>query len=389
MSVMPLSSPDWSRLAQWSWQACTSNITWLFFKRTENGSMFDRVPPELRLQIWEHVLAFAEDERPPHFHLYDKVYDSCMYRAQSKECAQKRREAYGHTALLRTCRVIYNEALPMLYKNTHFELVLFAGKARWKYDLMWDTAPLFNQHEHDLVLRNNLGELARCPQLKRIRHATVVVQPGESPDVKAYKKRIEDFLAAVAYGGGLKTFSIKFNFPTRIDRANEGIEFVKGFRDFVASLHKRTALSLMPCSTWHEHRTAVGELAAASNTTDVSTRPWQQTQDMEECLRRGTVDAFTFHAINHPPPRWLQAPFWNTTWGNRCLGVLLGVFVGIPLMVVPWTLSLPMGMHCVAVYQRGQRWRWQETLFVCGAVLLVPLGSVVTVCWMALIHQLT
>lgn len=132
--------------------------------------LFNRLPQELRDQIWQIAFEPVEDTRPAHFHIYDEVYDACTYQNPMTEENQdraKRRKAKNLISILMTCRKVYQEALSYLYDQSDFTFVLCAGLPR----------------DHcSRVFRDrckSLGRLKDCEQLfRRIKNLTLVIQPG-------------------------------------------------------------------------------------------------------------------------------------------------------------------------------------------------------------------
>ncbi|KAF2678545.1 hypothetical protein K458DRAFT_423002 [Lentithecium fluviatile CBS 122367] len=112
----------------------------LFRKKTSSQSespLFSKLPPELRFAIFELALV---DTGAVHMHMgythrsgWTLYEDSRFMRIQAMSCdlnvetplqLEKEDHAllndYSSTTLLRTCRLIYTEALPILYSNNQF-----------------------------------------------------------------------------------------------------------------------------------------------------------------------------------------------------------------------------------------------------------------------------
>lgn len=98
----------------------TTDLIHLGLKNAQ--SPFLRLPKEIRLQIYGYIF---EDNLTAHFHVFDEVYDSCLYR----EPPERPKKPAIRTVLL-LCRTIYQEAWPVLYDNVVFTLCLFAGSPR-------------------------------------------------------------------------------------------------------------------------------------------------------------------------------------------------------------------------------------------------------------------
>jgi hypothetical protein len=180
------------------WRAKTSQICQRSTQRTPNStnifrgpSSIDEEPPpsrllsiplELREIIWEFTLAPPVDSRPAHFHIYDRVYDSCTYEHPDCPMSTHRKNARRkaqQTSLLLTCRSVYEEALPWLYNHSAFKLVIFAGSARPKKSL---------KSKHCI---GKLDDCKRVFQLMRSIH--IVVQPGPRHDYLPFKLSTEPF----------------------------------------------------------------------------------------------------------------------------------------------------------------------------------------------------
>ena len=179
----------------------------------QSSSPLFQLPRELRDEIWAYALAPLDNTRSAHFHIYDEVIDSCTYKADSMvgHSGALRKEG-RRCALLRTCHAIYNESIGQLYDDVHFELVLFGGYVRPDFIYYWnDETPPARKHVHSRS-RNRLGKLSECTLFKRLRQATIVVQPGALPKVSAYAERVASLLNALDYGRSMRTLGIRFNF---------------------------------------------------------------------------------------------------------------------------------------------------------------------------------
>jgi hypothetical protein len=67
---------------------------------------FFSLPPELRLKIYSFLMGAAEGETYKHIHIESMISNDCQGRIIPKRrCGQ----------MLRTCRKVYHEALPILY----------------------------------------------------------------------------------------------------------------------------------------------------------------------------------------------------------------------------------------------------------------------------------
>ncbi|KAK5116349.1 hypothetical protein LTR62_007896 [Meristemomyces frigidus] len=181
--------------------------------------LFHKLPTELRAMIWGALL--SEFNKTPHFHIYDKVYDSCVVDPEPVEqCRLDRRREGSNTSILLVCRRMNDEILPLLYNATHFEIVLLPGRALpvdiKHVDMTSHRIKTVVVVEDNLRRRNSLGKLVQCPMLKRIRHATVILQTGRHVNTENYRQRLTDFLHAIDNGVNLNTLCI--GLCPRIDR---------------------------------------------------------------------------------------------------------------------------------------------------------------------------
>lgn len=161
----------------------------------EQSPLFD-LPPEIREKIWHFTLLPSKKSAQPHFHIYDEVYDSCLYWSEYK--GYKRRPRIPvQMSLLLTCRAIYNEAKLLLYNDTRFTLVILAGNPRGH-----------TNHRHCL------GPIKECGQLfSRMKDVTLIVQPGSKrPDAEKYAARIAKLLEAMEYLRHAEKLHLYLNF---------------------------------------------------------------------------------------------------------------------------------------------------------------------------------
>ena len=131
-----------------------------------------------------------------HFHIYDAVYDRCTYHKVEKN-DQMTRKPCERIAILTACRTTYEEAVPVLYDNAHFTLVLLAGRP----------LPPANQFS-----RHCIGKITDCREVfRRMRRITFIVQPGARPSVRKYVARTARLLEAFDYGRRLRIFCLAYN----------------------------------------------------------------------------------------------------------------------------------------------------------------------------------
>ncbi|KAK3670316.1 hypothetical protein LTR78_009770 [Recurvomyces mirabilis] len=174
----------------------------------QTQSRLFQLPRELRDQVWQY--AFAEVSQTPHLHIYDRIFDSCIDdpRDISRSHIEQRKSA-PNTAVLRSCRRIHDEVIKLIYETPHFELVVFPGRARPEYIDHFDTSMRRTTIvAHNLRDRNCIGELAKCTMLRRIKHATIILQPGRHTDIERYRERLASFLAAIENGKHFETLCI-------------------------------------------------------------------------------------------------------------------------------------------------------------------------------------
>lgn len=102
-------------------------------------ALLEMLPPEIRLRIYEE--------------LYDEAYhSSLLIRSDSK--IELISLARGHAALLKTCRIIYREAAPVLYDATTFRVQIYPVEG-------------FSSH-------GNINRLCKStPFLKLVRHVEI------------------------------------------------------------------------------------------------------------------------------------------------------------------------------------------------------------------------
>jgi len=233
MSHLPNTANQHGRISDaaakltFTWQRSTRVL-----KRTEDQNTESSVAPdklqalgplfrlhrELRDVIWSYTFHRKPHPERAHLHIYDTIIDSCTHDAKTD--TYLRRHGF-RTALLRTCRAVYEDAVQTLYDDTHFELVVLAGVPR-PYQIPDSYGGL-----KKLSGRNVLGSIGDCARLlTRIRHATIVIHPGRRPDGKRYEKRMVCFLKALDGGAHLRSLAILVACQTRYPRkiGPEGIE---------------------------------------------------------------------------------------------------------------------------------------------------------------------
>lgn len=167
-----------------------------------------QLPPELRLQIWQYALEDIASD--PHLHVFDEILDACPYLSHTN-CS---RQTGGiQTALLRTCHSVYDEASPFLFEDRRFVLVLQAGnpRCRSKKHVGEDNRTTYKR------CCRSFGKLQKCETfLRRIKSATIIVQPGRKPNLDKLTPRIFAFLEASDYGRHMDELGVCFNFHYRM-----------------------------------------------------------------------------------------------------------------------------------------------------------------------------
>ncbi|KAK4903172.1 hypothetical protein LTR27_000100 [Elasticomyces elasticus] len=210
----------------------------------QTSSPLFRLPRELRDQVWSNVLHASTHPTTAHFHIYgDTIIDSCTYDGEK---AMYHRSYALRTALLRTCRAVYEDAVQVLYDETHFDLVVLAGLPR-PYKVQ-DYAG----RSRKLSDRHVLGSLQECEVLlRRIRHATLIIQPGRKPDAQKYEQRLVAFVQALDGGAHLRTLRIYLNIGRTVTSyiGPEGIRTLKAATRVLA-----TQITLKPA---RERRTTI------------------------------------------------------------------------------------------------------------------------------------
>lgn len=285
------------------------------------ASHFSRLPLELRQQIWELVLTRDASAKPAHFHVYDKVYDSCTHDPTSPALTDPdTRRLAKTTALLRKCHAIHDEAVQYLCDSTSFELVLLAGRPRPGHIFEADT-PSHVIVDDNIRKRNCIGRLADLSvMLQRIRRATIVVQPGDSPDVRAYCQRVQIFLGAIDQGSRLRYLCLKLNFAERMvmKRHDALARIVESFlllgeQQVTQSGRPKREIVLMSRSpvaqgNYHVYKEQIGMLQAKLHIRTDNVVFWYPSRDeanAPECAYRAA--AWNYRFYSNPPKTGLSA----------------------------------------------------------------------------------
>ncbi|KAK5723910.1 hypothetical protein LTR17_013839 [Elasticomyces elasticus] len=298
----------------------------------QTSSPLFRLPRELRDQIWSNVLHASTHPTTAHFHIYgDTIIDSCTYDG---ERAMYHRSYALRTALLRTCRAVYEDAVQVLYDETHFDLVVLAGLPR-PYKVQ-DYAG----RSRKLSDRHVLGRLQECEVLlRRIRHATLIVQPGRKPDAQQYERGLLAFVQALDGGAPLRTLRIYLNIGRAVTSyiGPEGIRTLKAATRVLA-----TQIILKPA---RERRTTITRcenldhidedlgIASAILAHALQAQDWDDPppfKTMEDvCLARGISS----------PDLSSHTPSSLGVWQRRVRDIGMGaVMVATSPVWVPWLL---------------------------------------------------
>lgn len=177
----------------------------------------------------------------------------------------------GQTALLRTCRWIYDEAIEYLYEPQHFVIVLCAG-------LMRTSKPHHVKHK-------SLGTAKQCASIfSRMRSITIGIRPGKYPRVPLYLDHVREFAAGLKPNRPYRVLSLDFTFHNKIDH-NLALAIVLGCRIIPTELAKGgisagdVGISLRDCThnascvhDLHDAARLLGELFAIRLKTTCVTR---------------------------------------------------------------------------------------------------------------------
>ncbi|KAK3631172.1 hypothetical protein LTR56_014876 [Elasticomyces elasticus] len=298
----------------------------------QTASPLFRLPRELRDQIWSNVLHASTHPTTAHFHIYgDTIIDSCTYDGEK---AMYHRSYALRTALLRTCRAVYEDAVQVLYDETHFDLVVLAGLPR-PYKVQ-DYAG----RSRKLSDRHVLGRLQECEVLlRRIRHATLIVQPGRKPDAQKYEQGLLAFVQALAGGAQLRTLRIYLNIGRSVTGAvtPDGLRTLKAATKILAtqivrkpSRERRT--TVRRCESLAETDRDIGiARAILSHVLEAEDRddplPFVTKDDI--CLARG---------LSSPDPSLHQLSSLGV-WERRAKEIGMGAFMVVTSPIwVPWLL---------------------------------------------------
>ncbi|TKA77646.1 hypothetical protein B0A55_04607 [Friedmanniomyces simplex] len=324
-----------------------------------------RLPRELRDMIWTYTLHASTHSERAHFHIYDEIIDSCTYDAETD---RYHRIHAPRTAVLRTCRAVYEDAVQILYDYTSFDLVVLAGLPR-----------PYKVHDKEgrvkkLSDRYVLGKIGECTQLlERIRHATLIVQPGRKPDARKYERRLVRFTKALGGGNYLRSLSIQII----IGRTPQNMLSPEGIRAFTLatsalSTHliaepetPRHTTIMIGCvrnvvpTEFHAGLLKLQALAVASK----APRPdqmfqWDLIAHKCVCMKHGAYSESAMQAASGGPRQPMSGMEWVV------LMVALPMFIPIMLVAEPmWTLKLAVAPVVLPVKKVVRRRRKGQRLF--------------------------
>ncbi len=228
-----------------------SHIGQILKRRTKNnrdaeqaGSFLFYLPPEIREMIWERALEPPDGTRSAHFHVYDRVFDSCTYHTPGGKLAVHRnnnRRHHRQTSLLLTCRAVYREAIHALYEHASFKLVVFAGYVR--------------PHRHAGL--NCVGRLRDCEKLfQRMRRVTVIVHAGKKPNIKKYITRLHEVLELLDFEH-IQVLRLHFNFHLDFGCSQPIFAAFKPIGEIISRQRSLGKLEVMMCA-WPGQRCHAG-----------------------------------------------------------------------------------------------------------------------------------
>ncbi|KAF2773176.1 hypothetical protein EJ03DRAFT_348212 [Teratosphaeria nubilosa] len=177
------------------------------FNDQSDCPIFTRFPREIRDTIWDYALSLRGNSRVVHFHIYNHVYNCCTYSGRSTEPPDASSELNRATGLLRTCKAIYEEAVPLLYKQVRFELVLFSGRVRP------EVPNVLRGTKEESWKDSKIGKVKRCATFALMNDITIVLQPALYLDSRQYERRIASLLKALNFGQNASKLALIFNIP--------------------------------------------------------------------------------------------------------------------------------------------------------------------------------
>ena len=145
--------------------------------------LLDKLPSELRLNIYEHV--------------YEKSIHRVLNLTSTLRVLQVKVpttvSTRNYAALLRTCKTIYEEAMPCLYGNFRFSMFVYALSREQNY--------------------NVIGPLASCSLLCFAQEIHFVFWDVSLPTVNVFLLQARGLAAALKGNETLRTCTVRFHPP--------------------------------------------------------------------------------------------------------------------------------------------------------------------------------
>jgi hypothetical protein len=201
------------------------------------------LPTEIRQKIWQEALRPSTDLDAPahaaHFHIYDELYTSCTYRPDPVR-GQRRANGKGRAALLRTCKVIHNEAACIMYDDKLFQLFVYNGIARINAGL--DSVDRARLQDYGYT-----GPLHRSSGIfKRMKRVTIIVQPCRKADISKYAQRLRTVAMALAHSPRPVQLCVTFCFDEKFKRGKRVCSIVQALSSLAAPGRADRELLILP-----------------------------------------------------------------------------------------------------------------------------------------------
>lgn len=132
--------------------------------RSNKFTRFSKLPPELRLRVYEHLLA-PDEELTEH-------------AGTQPPCSN----GFIHTAVLRTSKAIYNEAKPVLYDKNRFQLLLGSDHSHG-YTLAVERPGRnvsYTDHSRDNYYSWVLHSKVATPMFRGLKRLTIILDLGQA-----------------------------------------------------------------------------------------------------------------------------------------------------------------------------------------------------------------
>lgn len=136
--------------------------------RSNKFTRFSKLPPELRLRVYEHLLA-PDEELTEH-------------AGTQPPCSN----GFIHTAVLRTSKDIYNEAKPVLYDKNRFQLLLGSDHSHG-YTLAVERPGRnvsYTDHSRDNYYSWVLHSKVATPMFRGLKRLTIILDLGQALDFR-------------------------------------------------------------------------------------------------------------------------------------------------------------------------------------------------------------